>query len=281
MEHSGRLTCQQTGLSLVRSNGPCAYRIAVTSRGPLHVFERSVTPSGWVEYNPQGDDVVVPWGENPAWSRWDTPGRTLYAAANREAAFAEVLQHHRQSIDHAHIAEMSSNFPGVEGQQYLNAVEEELEAICSMKIGCVPSSWRDARLIYSLKLPGNGWWVDVEHPDTLAVLNDAVKLRLAQVGISQPIDRGLVLGGARRATATIALYLRELVLFDGSLPLGVQWESKLGYGTNWAVWLRKVDDGVAEDASGDGVVCLDSGNEFRQDDPELLRVAKHFNVRIF
>ena len=38
--------------------------------------------------------------------------------------------------------------------------------------------------------------------------------------------------------------MRSQILFDGSLPLGIQFTSKTGYGTCWAWWDRRADDGL-------------------------------------
>ena len=39
-----------------------------------------------------------------------------------------------------------------------------------VKMGCLPRHWRDRRSTYQLSLDNAGWWVDVEHPDSIAAL---------------------------------------------------------------------------------------------------------------
>ena len=36
-----------------------------------------------------------------------------------------------------------------------------------VKMGCLPRHWRDRRSTYQLSLDNAGWWVDVEHPDSI------------------------------------------------------------------------------------------------------------------
>jgi len=50
---------------------------------------------------------------------------------------------------------------------------------------------------------------------------------------------------ARAATTYIAAHVRNLVLDDGSLPHGIVYPSKCGTDLkNYAVWLRRGDDGT-------------------------------------
>ncbi len=48
----------------------------------------------------------------------------------------------------------------------------------------------------------------------------------------------------RAVTTLLAQHVRGQSLFDGSLPLGIQFTSKTGYGTCWARWDRRADDGL-------------------------------------
>lgn len=67
--------CTKTGLTLTA--GPAtAYRIARQSFGPLNPPLRD------------SDDVG-------AWSRYDTLGRTIYAASDKLTAYMEVLAYYR------------------------------------------------------------------------------------------------------------------------------------------------------------------------------------------
>lgn len=61
-----------------------SYRIATESYGALNPFER-----------PALDQAVTQTG---SWNRFDTPGRTIYAAKTRRGAFTECLYGKR--LDH-------------------------------------------------------------------------------------------------------------------------------------------------------------------------------------
>lgn len=71
--------CSRTGLALVA--GPVsALRIARESYGPLNPISR-------------------PHGESPeAWSRYDTPDRTIYACADPVTAYMELLAPYRTDV---------------------------------------------------------------------------------------------------------------------------------------------------------------------------------------
>lgn len=64
--------CKLTGLRIVASRGQSVYRVARRSFGPL---------------NPP----VRTGGSALDWSRWDTPGRTVYGGSTEKCAFMEVL----------------------------------------------------------------------------------------------------------------------------------------------------------------------------------------------
>ncbi len=251
----------------------------MSSRRPLDLHAHRVTPSGWVERHPDGPDEVVPWSEDPAWSRWDTVGRTLYTAATRRGTLAEVLQNLRQTAGLAHLERLAKAMGGTL-EKYLALVDRDAAAAGMMPRSQVPRSWRDARLVYQVQLPASCWWVYVEHPDTLGFLSASTQAvdRLQAAGHSGPIDRSHVLGPHRRITATIAALLRSTMLFDGSYPLGVTWGSKLGYGDQWAVWLRQTDDGA--DPASDGVTVIGVGQVLAASDPDLVAVATSLNVHV-
>lgn len=73
----GTATCSSTGLNIVASNGRHIYRVAKAIYGPTKPPERG-----------GGDDPVT-----REWSRWDTPGRTIYGNSTAVGALAEVLEY--------------------------------------------------------------------------------------------------------------------------------------------------------------------------------------------
>lgn len=84
-------SCTTTGLGLV--NGPVAgVRIANPAYGPTAPPDRIN-------------------GDRASWSRWDTPGRTLYIASTKETAFRECLAWTRMTGAHRnHLAKLAALF---------------------------------------------------------------------------------------------------------------------------------------------------------------------------
>lgn len=74
----GATICASSGLNIVASSGQSVFRVARTQYGPVNPPPR------------------VP-GEHPVedWSRWDTPGRTIYGCSSATGAFVEVLEYIR------------------------------------------------------------------------------------------------------------------------------------------------------------------------------------------
>jgi len=123
-------------------------------------------------------------------------------------------------------------------------------------------------------MPSTGWWVEIEDSDTLATLSIEAQKRLNAVGYEGPVDRSHILGMERRITCTLADYLRNLTLFDNTKPLGVIWESKLGYGPNYALWL---DDSAPSKLTPKQ---LGEGKFIAANDSDLRSVATSFAVRV-
>lgn len=67
--------CTSSGLNIVASTGQHIFRVARSQYGPL---------------NPP---VRLPDGDVDTWSRWDTPGRTIYGGSTAPGAFVEVLEY--------------------------------------------------------------------------------------------------------------------------------------------------------------------------------------------
>jgi len=252
---SSQTTCTVTGLHLIKASGGVGVRVARTSLGPLHVWPRSVTPAGWVDVDELYRPITIPWEEDPAWSRWDTVGRTLYVADSPRAAEAV----------------------GMSVQDYLAAIEREWKGVCAMEPGQFPAGWRHDRALYEIQTPGSGWWIDVEHGDSLTALS-AAPLALTPVRLAEPLTRSHVLDDRRRVTVSLAMHMRSLKLFDGSSPLGVVWESKTGYGRNWAHWMRRVDDGL--DPGADDPSPIGDGRQIAADDRDLRHVAAAYGLHV-
>lgn len=134
--------CSRTGLALVA--GPVsALRIARESYGPLNPVPRAA-------------------GENVrAWSRYDTPGRTIYACADRVTAFMELLAPYRTEIDaERHALRPIAEAMGMDLQELWGAIVADWDEVGTMGVSWLPRSFREGRKLYTLTFP-RGWWIDV------------------------------------------------------------------------------------------------------------------------
>lgn len=112
----------------------------------------------------------------------------------------------------------------------------------------IAAAWRNERLIYPLVLPETGWFVDIEQSDSIAAIIHSLQPALSMAGVQQ-LTTSHLRGEDRALTTSIAGWIHKQVLDDG-LPLGIRYGSKHdSHWTNWAIWLRAVDDG--KDASSE------------------------------
>ncbi|UYY83675.1 hypothetical protein OIT41_20640 (plasmid) [Arthrobacter sp. YA7-1] len=250
-----RRRCSETGLWIL-DDFRSGRRVATTHRGPLDPPERL-----------SGDDPA-------GWNRYDTPGSTVYLSDTDEIAFAEVLSGYALKLGSNHPMQKDADFMGLTLEEYIKGVDDDWGN--QLKRGCLPAHWRDRRNSYGLTLARAGWWVDVEHPDSIATIGAGIGKRLNhELGITQ-LTLGTLHGENRAATTMIAIWLREQVLDDGSRPLGIRFASKHGGGDCWAYWLRRRDDGL----DGDNMTT-DPGAEIPADNPALLTVARRFGIKIW
>lgn len=223
--------CRQTGLVLTRSRGQNVFRVARKEHGPFNPPPRLVgTPAEHL-------------------SRWDTPGRTIYAGNTELGALIEVLSY--ITPDDRSLRTMSEFFDdvGADDELFLHQqIAKELSLHGGMAARSVSKGWREDRNIYEFKLPADDWFVDITASDSLGAIDTQLRADLHSThGIDELQVSHLPADGAeaRAVTTRIASWVRDLVLDDGSLPHGVVYPSK--YGTdlkNYAVWLRRADDGT-------------------------------------
>lgn len=248
---------QATPLSRVQlspADGASAFRIARTSYGPVSPPERRVLS---VSDPATGNESAQLSAPLTAWNRWDTLGRTIYLAESAEAAYAEALAPYRRRTTAGDPLEADAAAMGLTVAQFVEMVEREWSQACFMRTGNLPASWRQARALYSVSMPGHGYWIDITHGDSLAALDAALGPRLVDLGYTGGLTMSAVLSDDRELTVHIATLLRDLVLHDGSEPLGVKFPSKWGFGTCYAYWMRRAD------------LDLDPGS----DEPRELRAA--------
>jgi hypothetical protein len=248
--------CRTTGLGLVGGPSSAAFRIARSPYGPLDPPERHEGPEG-------AQDSL-------GWSRFDTPGRTVYATDDRLTAFMELLAPYRCEVDATRRAlQKDADAMGIPLHEYWTMIIEDWDQAGTMRARWLPRAWREGRSLYRLAFP-EGSWVDITSTHTLSALSLSLADRLVDLGVDGGLTVAHVTGDDRLLTTTIAGWLREIVtLDDGTQPLGVRFTSKHGRppegtGTCWAFWLRAQDAGLPSDASVLGA------EDIAEDDPDLV-----------
>ncbi|MFH5227604.1 RES domain-containing protein [Antrihabitans spumae] len=254
--------CATTGLNLVPSSGRRMFRVAQTQFGPLQPPPRVKTA-------------------NPVtWSRWDTPGRTIYGSSTAEGAFVEVLEY--ITPDPPAVA-MSDLFDDVEDSDDLtfdSQIQRELPLCGAMAPRSISKGWREARNLYELVLPGNGWFVDVTGAGSISAVEEQLQMLLTTCGVDRLTLSELTSSSEdmKQLTTGIATWLREsVVLSDGSRPHGVVYPSKWGTTVqNWAMWLRRADDGTGGDA-----VWIHEASDIGRHTQPFVEVATNRRMRTY
>ena len=218
-------TCTRTGLRLAPARAELTWRVAKTARGGLSVPSREAA------------DPVT------GWNRYDTIGSTLYLASTQSTALMEVLSPFKRTLGAADVLAKDAAALGLSLQVLVDAIAEEWGERYFMGTGCLPAIWRDERSLYRIRLPEHGWWVDIEHPDSIAALAHHLEAALTACGITQ-LTTAHLRGDSRRITVAVAEWVRAQVLDDGAMSLGIRFGSKHGSGSSWAYWMRRVDLGV-------------------------------------
>ncbi|WP_199347953.1 RES domain-containing protein [Mycobacteroides chelonae] len=222
--------CTASGLNIVTSVGQRIYRVAKTSYGALNPPKRAA-------------------GSDPSeWSRWDTPGRTIYGGSTATGAFVEVLEYITPDPPATPLSELFDDVDHDDAATLAAQIARELPGHGAMAYRSIPKGWRTERTLYELELPADGWFVDVTGADSISVIDRELQPLLVQCGIGQLTMSELTATSdeMKRLTAGIATWVRrEVVLHDGSIPHGIVYPSKWGRTMqNWAMWMRRTDDGT-------------------------------------
>lgn len=255
-----RRTCRTTGLALV--SGPTqAYRVAKESYGPLNPQERGLLSS-----------------DRSTWYRFDTPGRTIYAAEDKKTAFLEALSWARMRAAHASYLEKTAAFFGAPVDTIRREVQEQWHANGHMAPGWIPANWRDGRLLFELTFEP-GLWVDIAHADTMHALNGALSSLLYEIDVEETLTLSEVTSGRREITTVLAAWIKDQVLDDGSYPMGIRFLSKhgatdTGSGYCWAFWLRRADIGLNDDP-----VAASTGVEIPENDPAYAFALSRHDIK--
>lgn len=271
-------TCSRTGLRLRWAEPTTGYRIAKTSFGATSAPPRAAEPSHVAAVNlfsEVASSGLLPASDPAAWNRWDNLGTTVYYGDSPRAAFGETLQVFQRPIGAADpFLKTLTFFDGIETlDELMSIIGAEWPEHSFLKSGTLPRSWRDARNLFTLDGATGGWWVDVEHADSIAAIEKNVGPELADLGVGPNLTRSHLLGPDRLVTITIAMWLTRQVLEDGNLPLGVVYGSARGQGTNYAYWDR------GDDLFGPPVER--DAQPIRENDPDLCATAKNYGLRVY
>lgn len=247
--------CSVTGLAYV--DGPViGYRIAKSSYGPLNPLPRAVGSA-----------------DRTSWSRFDTPGSTIYLAGDKRTAYAEALSM-------ARVAKGFRNAVAFAALQFALPLDDARKMIHddwirngNMVPGWLPANWRDGRLVYTLQVNGPMRWVDLTAAESVAALNRHLGQQLEDAFGIADINLAALAGEDREPTTHIAEWLREQVMDDGIYAAGVRAHSKYGGGVCWAYWMRRRDDGLGTDP----VEVLDE-TEIHRSDPDLEYVLGMYGL---
>ncbi len=221
-------TCAQTGLRLIAAAGETAYRVAKDRYGGL-----SARHNSHVGALPVGRD------EADSRGRFDTVGSTIYLADSRRCAYAEVLMGFRLERSKVERAAVSI---GWDVSEYIAAVEEEAARNHIDPPWTVSVDWQMDRSMYEIRLPREGWWVQIDHAHTLSAL-ERLTPRVTGLPVG-PLTSGTIEGEDRAMTTLLAHVIRAQILDDRSEPLGIYFRSKTLAGHCWAYWDRRHDEGL-------------------------------------
>lgn len=238
--------CSKTGLAYVE--GPVTgYRIAKSSYGPLNPLPRSTGPV-----------------DRSSWSRFDTPGSTVYLAGDRRTAYAETLAMGRVGKDFRDAVAFAAAQFDLPIEAARKLIQDDWTRNGNMVPGWLPANWRDGRLMYTLRVNSPTRWIDLTAAESIASLNRHLGQQLEDAFGISTVTLATLTGEDRDATTAIAEWLREQVLDDGNYAAGVRAHSKYGGGLCWAYWLRRQDDRLGPDP-----VELQAETEIHRSDTDL------------
>ncbi len=259
--HTSRI-CTTTGFALTA--GPVgAFRIARASYGAMRPQER--------------DEL----DDREHWGRFDTPGSTLYVAAERQTAFLEMLGQYRTAIGAERRAlQKTATFLGRDLEELWEEVVREWDDNGTMKARWLPRAFREGRQIHLIDFP-TGWWIDATSAETIAALHERFPSGwpTKHGTLDEVLTLGHLAGDDRVLTTAIATRLRdEVTLFDGSLPLGIEFISKHGRagggtGLCWAYWMRELDSGLPP------APTVRSSAAIEHDDDDLVAVQELLKIK--
>lgn len=251
--------CTSTGLQLIAEAGESTFRVAKPQYGSLSSPERRR------EF------------DRSRWGRYDSPGNTLYVAEDEATAFAEVIAPFKRQFGMVDPLEKDAAALGMKREEFLEAVAEEWSIEQFMGIGAVPRQWRTDRQLYRVYCETRGWFIDVEHPNTISWLEGQTEVasRLSDYKIPA-LTTAVLRGENRQVTTLVGTLLRQTILDTGLPALGIQFGSKFGSGWCRAIWMPRPN---TEDWGPDLIEL--SGEQILATDEHLARACEWFRIRVF
>jgi len=249
--------CATTGFGLVAADQRTGWRITK---------DAYVKTSGITGVLVNDRVGPLPAGTPDRRGRYDTLGRTVYFADTAKTALAEVLQHLR-----AEVMSLTKDAVGIgmDVEAYRHQLTRDFHDRGLPGPGEVPVEWQMTSSLYRVDLPAAGWWVLIDCPATLNALSDRMGGSLTQLTL------GHICGDDRVLTTQLAQVIRDSVLEDGSLPLGIEFPSKTAYGRCWAWWNRRGDDNL--NPSGNDPKLIESLNVGV---PELDEICRDWTLAL-
>lgn len=255
--------CASTGLTLVQAAGQISFRVAKDRYGALSVRKNSIV----------GPMPIGTAATSDSRGRYDSIGSTIYLADSRQCAYAEVLLGFRQQ--RASVAKAAESI-GWTVEDYITSVRAQAEENGIDVPWAISVDWQMDRSIYEIRLPGQGWWVQIDDAATLRALEALTPPTAGLTERLQLLTAGSLTGDDRDLTTLLAHIIRGTVLDDGSEPLGISYPSKTLTGRCWAYWDRRADEGLSP--SRNGLLQLTSENV--GPDPEFHRVAELYGLPV-
>ena len=127
--------------------------------------------------------------------------------------------------------------------------------------------------MYEVALPTTGWWVLLEHPDSIAVAEAALEDQLASVGVGE-LDVAVLRGANRDATVLLATWASTVLLDDGGMARGIRFDSRHATVVAWACWMRESDAGAT-------LEVVRAKTTIEETDEDLARVAARMGIKIW
>lgn len=238
--------CSETGLALVPYPKKGTYRVFKETYGPLKGRPRT--------------------SENPSdWNRFDLPGQaTLYSSTIRCGCYAEVLAALRPRIEQL-TKLAAATFDDVDPGD--DPIFEEWCERGHMMPTSIARIWHTERALAQVNVTTDGWYIDVEDPVSLQVLRLQFAELLHDQGI-EDMDVSVIRGHNRIVTCAVAEWAATLYLEDGSVPLGIRYNSR--HGTDWECWATFPETKTT--------AVHTTGLDVRND-PDLKHIADLFDLR--